>query len=259
MKRILITGANSYIGTSFENYLRQWPDKYQIDTVDMVDGTWRQKSFAGYNTIFHVAAIAHIRETRENAALYFNINHDLAVEAAKKAKAEGVNQFIFLSTMSVYGMTTGVITRDTALNPKTNYAKSKMLAEKSIVQLEDKDFTVAVLRPPMVYGKGCKGNYRTLQKWAKVLPFFPDIQNKRSMVEINTLCEYVKRLIDEVKGGLYFPQDSEYICTSQMVKKIAVENNHNLRLTKFFNPLLKILRCSIVEKVFGDLVYKGME
>lgn len=59
MKKILITGANSYIGTSFENYLKQWPDKYQVDTIDMIDGSWREKSFSGYDTVFHVSGIAH--------------------------------------------------------------------------------------------------------------------------------------------------------------------------------------------------------
>ncbi len=97
MKKILITGANSYVGTSFEKWLSQWPDKYHVDTIDMIDGTWREKSFVGYDVIFHVAGIAHIKETKENAHLYYEINRDLAFETAQKAKADGTKQFIFLS------------------------------------------------------------------------------------------------------------------------------------------------------------------
>lgn len=90
MKNILITGANSYVGVSFEKWISQWPDKYHVDTVDMIDGSWREKSFAGYDAVFHVAGIAHRKETKQNAHLYYEVNRDLAIETAKKAKAEGV-------------------------------------------------------------------------------------------------------------------------------------------------------------------------
>lgn len=159
MKKILITGANSYIGTSFEKYMAQWPEKYQVDTVDMIDGTWREKDFSGYDTVFHVAGIAHQKETQENAELYYKINRDLAFDTAVKAKTDGVKQFIFLSSMSVYGLETGVITKETVPTPKSNYGKSKLQAEELLNGLADETFKVAILRPPMVYGKGCKGNY----------------------------------------------------------------------------------------------------
>ena len=130
MKKILITGAGSYIGTSFENYMGQWSDEYSVDTVDMIDGSWRKKDFSGYDVVFHVAGIAHIKETKDNAELYYKVNRDMVIETAKKAKTEGVKHFVFLSSMSVYGMETGVITKDTEPNPNTNYGKSKLMAEK---------------------------------------------------------------------------------------------------------------------------------
>ena len=104
MKRILITGANSYIGTSFEKYVKQWPKEYTVDTIDMIKGTWKEKSFSGYDVVFHVAGIAHIKETKKNAPLYYKVNRDLTYEVAKKAKKEGIKQFVFLSSMSVYGI-----------------------------------------------------------------------------------------------------------------------------------------------------------
>lgn len=256
MKRILITGANSYIGTSFEKWVAQWPDKYSVDTVDMKDGSWKEKDFSKYDVVFHVAGIAHIKETKENQDLYYKVNRDLAYETAKKAKADGVKQFVFLSSMSVYGIETGVISKDTPLKPNSAYGKSKVEAEGFISGLASDVFKVATLRPPMVYGKGCKGNYQRLAKLAVKTPIFPDIDNKRSMIYIDNLCEFVRLLIDDCGAGLYFPQNDEYVKTSEMVKLIAEAHGKKIRMTKLFNPLLRLLRVSTVNKVFGYLVYE---
>lgn len=256
MKKILITGANSYIGTSFEKWIKQWSGDYSVDTVDMIDGTWREKSFSAYDVVFHVAGIAHIKETKENAELYYKVNRDLVYEVAKKAKAEGVKQFIFLSSMSVYGMETGIISKDTVPMPKSNYGKSKLQAEELIASLQDDDFNIAVLRPPMIYGKGCKGNYVRLEKFALKSPIFPKIENKRSMIYIDNLCEFVKQIIDDESKGLFLPQNDEYVCTSDMVREIAEANGKKIYMTKLFNPVLMILKIRTVNKVFGDLVYE---
>ncbi len=256
MKKILITGANSYIGTSFEEWLKQWPEDYLVDTVDMIDGTWREKNFLGYDVVFHVAGIAHIKETKENAELYYKVNRDLVYEVAQKSKAEAVKQFIFLSSMSVYGMETGIISKDTVPSPKSNYGKSKLQAEELIASLEDSIFKIAVLRPPMIYGKGCKGNYVRLEKFALKSPIFPNIKNNRSMIEINNLCEFVKLLIDNCSSGLFLPQNDEYVCTSDMVRTIAKSYGKKIHMTKLFNPLLRVVKVSTVNKVFGDLIYE---
>lgn len=256
MKKILITGANSYIGMSFEKWVAQYPDKYTVNTVDVKGGTWKGISFFGYDIVFHVAGIAHIKETKENADLYYKVNRDLAYEVAQKAKADGVKQFIFLSSMSVYGIESGVIDTNTPLNPKSNYGKSKMEAEKLIVPLNDDNFRIAILRPPMVYGKGCKGNYPRLVSLAVNTSIFPDVDNKRSMIYIDNLCEFIRLLVDDCASGLFFPQNSEYVCTSEMVKLISKVHGKRIYLMRVFNPLLRLLKISIVNKIFGDLVYE---
>lgn len=256
MKKILITGANSYIGTSFERWVSQYPDRYKVDTVDMKDGSWRDKDFSYYDVVFHVAGLAHVKETKKNCELYYIINRDLAYETAKKAKEEGVKQFIFLSTMSVYGMDKGIIYENTPLNPKSHYGKSKLQAEKLILQLEDDNFKIVILRPPMVYGKGCKGNYPKLSKAAQILPIFPDIENERSMLHIDNLCEFIRLMIDNEERGLFFPQNAEYVKTSEMVRLIAEVHGKKIRLTKVFNPIIKMMYgINVVNKVFGNLVY----
>ena len=215
MKKILITGANSYIGTSFEYYLQQWFDKYQVDTVDMIDGSWREKSFGGYDVVFHVAGIAHSdtgKISKEKEKLYYTVNTDLTIETAKKAKAAGVKQFNFMSSAIVYGESVPigkekVIKKDTLPEPANSYGNSKLLAENGIRVLNDDSFKVVILRPPMIYGKGCKGNYQTLVKFALKLPVFPYVKNQRSMLYIDNLCEFVRFMIENNESGIFFPQN----------------------------------------------------
>lgn len=262
MKKILITGANSYIGTSFEKYIKDnFSNQYQVDTIDMIDGSWREKSFAGYDSIFHVAGIAHQKETKKNAHLYYEVNRDLAIETATKAKNDGVKQFIFLSSMSVYGMDVGVITKETKPSPKTNYGKSKLQAEERIVLLSDEKFKVCVLRPPMVYGDGCKGNYGKIEKLVKKVNFFPRVQNMRSAIHVENLSSFIRILIDNEVGGCFFPQNKMYICTSSMAKQIAKENKKSLYLSYLLGFVVVCLRPfnTTMKKAFGNLVYKDTE
>ena len=259
MKRILITGANSYIGTSFEEYLKPYSDEYQVDTLDMLDKNWENYDFSSYDAVFHVAGIAHQKETIENAHLYYEVNRNLAYEVAKKSRQSGVNQFVFLSSMSIYGMSTGVITQNTKPNPKNHYGKSKLQAENAIKRLSHDNFKVAIVRPPMVYGKDCKGNYQLLRKFAVKIPFFPDFHNERSMIYIGNLCEFIKQVVDEKKQGEFCPQNAEYVCTSEMVKLIAQNNKKNLKSVKMFNPFIKTIPLSVLDKVFGKLVYDKID
>ena len=265
MKRILITGANSYIGTSFENYLSQWPDEYQVDTVDMVDGSWREKSFAGYDAVFHVAGIAHSnvgKVSSEQKALYYKVNTELTIETAQKAKQDGVKQFVFMSSASVYGDSAPigknkVITKDTVPQPANFYGDSKLQAEKGILPLNDGGFKVVILRPPMIYGKGCKGNYSVLSKLAKKLPLFPYVNNRRSMLYIDNFCEFVRLMIDNSESGIFLPQNKEYSNTSELVKLIGQAHGKKVRLIKGFTWALSIMShfTGLVNKAFGSFCY----
>ncbi|MBU3093188.1 NAD-dependent epimerase/dehydratase family protein [Clostridium sp. CF011] len=263
MKKILITGSNSYIGTSIEKYLEKYSDEYSTDTLDMKDDSWKEKDFTQYDVIFHVAGIAHVSSDPKMEELYYKVNRDLTVETAKKAKKAGVKQFIFMSSIIVYGDSSNVngeriIDKNTALISSNFYGDSKIQAEKGIKPLESDDFKIVILRPPMIYGKGSKGNYPKLAKLAQKLPVFPDIDNKRSMLHIDNLCEFIRLMIVNEESGLFFPQNSEYVKTSEMVKLIAESHGTRIRLTKIFNPLLRLmgLKVQTFSKVFGSLVYE---
>lgn len=265
MKKILITGANSYVGVSVENYLKQWPDDYRVDTLDMIDGSWKERCFQGYDSVFHVAGIVHQEQAKNDPAqaeLYDRVNTHLAVETARKAKAEGVRQFVFMSSASVYGLSAPVgkvvmITKDTPLKPADNYGISKAKAEEGLQKLADAQFRLAILRPPMIYGKGCKGNYQTLAKLARKLPVFPWVENQRSMLYMDNLAEFVRLVIDDVADGIFCPQNNEYVNTSDMVNRIAHANGKGILMIKGFTWALKILAhvTGIVDKAFGSLCY----
>jgi UDP-glucose 4-epimerase len=260
MKRVLITGKNSYIGTSLENWLMREPDQYKVDTVDMKDGSWKEKDFSSYDVVFHVAGIAHVSTDPKMEDLYYKVNRDLTIETAEKAKAEGVKQFIFMSSIIVYGDSSSskrVIDRNTVPTPSNFYGNSKLQAEEGIKDLESDDFKIVVLRPPMIYGKGSKGNYPRLANMAKKIPVFPDIDNERSMLHIDNLCEFIKVMIDYEESGVYFPQNKEYVKTSELVKTIAEVHGKKIWMISWMNWLIRmIFGIGIVNKVFGNLVYE---
>lgn len=265
MKRILIAGKDSYVGTSLEKWVSRWPEKYQVDTLD-TKGDWKTKSFEGYDVIFSVAGIAHVNAKKKMEPLYYRINRDLTIALAKKAKQDKVKQFIFMSSLIVYGNSTPIgvkeyITKDTVPKPANFYGDSKLQAENGICPLQSEDFNVVILRPPMIYGPGCKGNLPKLAKFAKYSPIFPDIENERSMLYIDNLCEFVRLVIDNEEKGIFFPQNEETVCTTELVKSLAEFQGKKIHTTKFFNPLLKLAskKNNYVKKIFGNLVISPNE
>ena len=265
MRKILITGADSYVGTHVEQHLQKWPERYRTDTVDMTDDRWKDIDFSGYDTVFHVAGIAHSDAgciSRARRAEYFRVNTQLAIETAQKAKADGVKQFIFMSSAIVYGDSapigkSRVITKDTPINPSSFYGDSKAKAEAGLLPLQDDDFAVVILRCPMIYGKDSKGNYEKLSALARHLPFFPLVENSRSMLYIDNLSELVRLLADDGARGIFWPQNSTYTNTSQMVQLIAAAHGKKMPLIKGFTWLLKLLShlTGVVNKAFGNLCY----
>lgn len=264
-RKILITGAGSYIGESVKAWLLRNPDKYEVETLDMLGGGWRSFGFSGYDAVYHVAGLAHAdvgKVTEGQKQLYYKVNTDLAVETAERAKEAGVKQFIFMSSMIVYsGCKGNVVTAQTEPQPMNFYGDSKWQADQKIRALEDGRFKVAILRPPMIYGKGSKGNYPELAKLAVKLPVFPIVKNKRSMLHIDNLCQFVKLMIDNEESGVFFPQNGEYTNTSDMVQIIAEMKGKRIIMLPFTNLPVKMLGKipgkigGLAEKAFGDFAY----
>lgn len=271
MKRILITGVNSYLGNRIETYLKRYNEKtgeerYQIEKLSVRNGLPETADFGTYDAILHVAGIAHVDIsglTEEEKKEYYRVNCDLAIETAKKARQDGCGQFVYFSSVIVYGdggkEGKRHITKETPLSSDNCYGDSKIRAEKGLKSLSSADFCTAILRIPFVYGPDCRGNYNSLKKIAGLVPFFPDYPNQRSMIYVENLAEFVRRLIEEGKGGIFFPQNEEYVTTAQMVREIGRANGKKIRLWKWLNPLVTLaLHCpgkpgKLAKKAFGSL------
>lgn len=260
-KRVLIVGKSSYIGRQLEQYVvdQRLEDNIQVDKISVRDENWKKIDLGIYDSIVFLSALVHENGKGKSAKQFKEINSKLPYEFAKKAKKEGCSHFIFFSSISIYGKECGVITNDTKPSPQTYYGKSKWLAEKYLQTLEDNRFYLAILRPPMVYGEQCRGNYAKLEKWVNYLPIFPKCNNKRSMVSIQYLSQFVLECIQEKKSGIFFPQDSYYHCTSELVKQIGNKQGKKVYIVSGFQGMIAFLQKQdgkigkIANKIFGDL------
>lgn len=269
MKHILVIGKNSYIGTSFQKYAAVYAPELKVTLVGARDEAWKSVDFGGYDVVVHVAGKAHAdigNVTEEVKQEYYDVNYKLAVEVAHTAKEAGVRQFIYPSSMIIYGESAPVgkkkvITRDTLPEPSNFYGDSKLQADLAIQELATENFKTAVLRLPMVYGEGSKGNYPILAKMAKKLPFFPEIKNERSMLYIGNLCEFLREIIENGDGGVFYPQNAEYTVTSEMVSLIADVVGKKLHLSSFLAPFVRLAGKmpgkigQLSNKAFGNCVY----
>ena len=252
MKRVLITGANSFVGTNIEKWLLKTPDEFEVDTVDTMNEVWKTADFTKYDAIFHVAGIAHVDPKPEMAPLYYKVNRDLAIEIAKWAKENGVKQFIYMSSKIVFhaskSLKGDVVTKTTEPNPNDFYGDSKLQAEKGLMALAEpevsegsnvsKGFKMCILRPPMIYGLNNKGNLPRLAWLAQRVPVFPAWHNQRSMIHVNNLAEFIKQIILRDMSGTFYPQNKDYSDTVELIRYFAKKYNHKVWITSLLNPFV---------------------
>lgn len=272
-KRVLVTGTSGYLGTSFKQYMEKIngnmpQDLWHVTFVSMRNENWKEMDLSEYDVILHTAAIVHRKEEPDMEQLYFDVNCELTKELAKKAKADllaaesatGTKrsmQFVFLSTMSVYGIVSGRIHADTKPNPSNFYGKSKLAAEVALQELEAENFVITTVRPPMIYGRECTGNYSLLEKLATKIPFFPKSNNQRSMLYIDNLSEFLRLVMEKEVSGVFCPQNEEFVNTSEMVALIRKSYGKSGVTVPGFGWLLNILagKINLFAKVFGTLTY----
>lgn len=262
MKKVLITGANSFVGMNIEKWLLASTDeKFEVDTVDTMNEAWKAVDYSKYDSVFHVAGIAHVDPKPEMAPLYYKVNRDLAIEVAKWAKEHGVKQFIYMSSRIVYraskSMKGNVTTPETLPNPNDFYGDSKLQAENGLKELACDTFKICILRPPMIYGPGNKGNLPRLAELARKTPLFPAWHNKRSMLHVSNLAEFVKQLIMREMEGTFYPQNMELSDTVEIVRIFAEQAGHKVWFTRLFNPLVWLgsFFLSPIPKMFADSYY----
>ena len=257
MKKILILGNDGYIGSHVEAWLKQYDDLV-VSGICIKNDVWKKTSFQGYDVIVDTVGIAHIQPKKELEKLFYSINTDLTIALCEKAKESGVGQFIFLSSMNVFGDDCGIITSTKNPKPSSFYGDSKLKADLKIQAMNSTSFKVASVRPPAVYGKGCKGNFPILVKYAAKLPIFPDYNQKKSMIFIDNLCEFIRLLIVNNSLGLYHPQNEKYTSTTQMVREIAKAEGNRIYFTKMFNSILYLFEKKIktINRAFSNDAYE---
>lgn len=255
---ILIIGKNSYIGKNLKAWLNQYPEKYKTSTISVRDDRWKSYDFSKFDTVINCAGVAHINNIQEGMKnLFYSVNRDLVYELGKKAKNDGVSHFIHLSSMNVYGDYCDNITDRDVVNPTSFYGDSKLQGDFELEKLKDNSFVISYIRPPFVYGKDCSGNFKTISKIAHLTPIFPDYKNKKSMIYIDNLCEFIRLILDDKKGGVFTPQNKELISTTDLVAEIAINNNKKILFTKLFNWILKLgnKKFKTIRRAFGNDCY----
>ncbi len=257
MKNILIIGKNSYLANCFAKRLDKCGN-YKFDMISAKDDAWRKTDYSKYDSVVIFSGIVHRKENKSDEKLYYAVNSQLSCDICKTAKQSGAKQLVFLSTMSVFGKLDGIITDKTPLLPNTLYGKSKLSGERAVLEQSDKNFNVAVVRPPMVYGKNCTGNYARLSSLVKKAPFFPQIENKRSMIYEENLSEFLRLLCESGAGGIYHPQNHEYVQTSEMARLICKNVDKKFKATRLFNIFVRLLSRFVptFKKLFGTLCYE---
>ena len=246
----VITGQNGYVGTALRAWLEK--DGYEVRRVG-VRGETDENIFENADVVIHTAGIVHNKKADD--ALYDAVNTALTKKLALLAKNSGVRHFIFFSTMAVYGMTEGRIDRQTVPSPKNGYGKSKLAAEKLLLEMQTDDFKVTILRSPMVYGRGCPGNYALLSGLCKKVHIFPDVKNKRSLIYIGNLCDCVERVIKDGITGIIHPQNAEYVNTADMCRYIAAYSGKKVFFSRLLGAVVPHLGISVAKKAFGSLYY----
>lgn len=262
MKKVLITGAGSYVGESVREYIMKTAgDQFEIDAVDTFGDNWKKADYTKYDVVYHVAGIAHVNADSKMEPLYYKVNRDLTIEVAKHAKAAGVKQFIFMSSMIVFHesqkLGTEMLTLDTKPKPNGFYGDSKLQAENGLKELDCPTFKICILRPPMIYGPNSKGNFLRLGWLATKTPIFPAYHNKRSMLYVDNLAEFVKQIILREKSGIYYPQNKELADTVEIAEFFAQKYNHKMWVSRIFNPFVWLGSFVLVQfsKMFASYYY----
>jgi len=267
---ILITGSTGFLGSKLCEHLR---GKQQFCTLARrnadicIDFNQRfniASQLSGVSTIVHCAARAHHTEDRGISEQYFAINFEATKQLADQAKAAGVKRFVFISTIKVVTESSLDVAIDESMppNPADDYAKSKYLAEQYLLSIVNANFEVVILRLPLMYGKGQKGNLQQLQQWLqsnRPLPLGAIKHNTRSLLFIgNAIAAIEWAICNKTKHTTFHLADKQPISTYQLVALMKQYLQSNSRI--FAVPLVVLQLCLAIlnkadayQKLCGNL------
>ncbi|MFC2098661.1 NAD-dependent epimerase/dehydratase family protein [Bacteroidota bacterium] len=258
MTKILITGANSFVGTNFKIYSRY----RDVEEISLLNNEPEDIDFSKYNVVIHLAAIVH-QSKKITKSEYFQINKDLCLRVADNAKKAGISQFIFLSTVKVYGKfipESGLLNEDSKCVPGDFYAQSKYEAEIGLIKRGDMNFTVSIIRTPLVYGERVKANMLRMVKLVDTNPLLPfgRMENKRDFTYIENLVSFIDQIISKNASGIFIVKDEKAISTTDLVNYLSKHLGRKVtlfKLPKLFRKFCTFFAPDVMDRLYGSLEF----
>jgi nucleoside-diphosphate-sugar epimerase len=263
--KILITGKNGFIGEALFTLLQQQNHQVRgtvrnerqenknqniVAIGDIGLATDWKSALSDIEVVIHLANRAHIlnEKVRDSLSIFREVNVEGTIQLAKQAVESGVKRFIFVSSIKVNGENTSQypFTESDRPNPRDPYAVSKLEAEIALREIAQKSsMEIVIIRPPLVYGQGVKGNYQRLVclvEWGVPLPF-SSIKNKRSLISLDNLIQFLAEAVahPSVVNQTLLVADKKDLSTPELIEKIAASIGKPARLFPFPIKLLKAL------------------
>ena len=275
---VLVTGAGGFIGRHLEPVLesRGWtirravrtegtgPNDVLIESIGPATD-WRD-ALEGVDAVVHLAARVHHPNEEHAIDLYRNVNVEGTLHLARSAARMGVRQFVFISSILVNGRSTegrGPFSEVDVLTPRGVYGISKAAAEAGLREMaQDQDMRITVVRPPLVYGAGAKGNFDLLARAVmRGIPLpFGLIRNRRAFVSVENLSSFiVDRLAKDNMGfDVFLVADAEQVSTPEFVRRLAKAAGAASRLLpvpiSILSPMLRFSgRPEAYDSIVGSL------
>jgi nucleoside-diphosphate-sugar epimerase len=264
MYKVLVTGGSGFIGQAVckalsdlkysvccavrnKDIISQLPNVKYVSVGDLyLIRDWKDL-LTGYDCVIHCAGIAEQKSTISKK-IYIQINTIATTKLAEQCVIVGVKKFIFLSSISVMGnhTTNKRFTYSDKANPLGFYAESKYEAENELLKINDKtNLEVIIIRPPIVYGFGAKGNIDRITKLLKLrLPLpFGLIKNKKSFISVDNLVDVLICCIrrPNLKGKVFLVSDDEDVSLNNFLQNITREMGYRLLIFPFPIFLLKLI------------------
>ena len=255
MKKVLLTGANGFVGSYFKTH---YHEVFQIAPFSFLKDDFEGLCLKSIEVVVHLSALVHQMGGSDNEAMYERINVRQTLQLAQKAKKSGVAHFIFMSSVKVYGEESdSVYDEDSVCYPLDAYGKSKLKAERALQNIESERFKVSIIRTPIVYGFAVKANMLNLMRLIDKMPILPlgGIENRRSMVYIGNLCAIISAIIQSEKSGIFLCKDEETLSTTKLISMIALAKDKKIFLLSlpFFAFLLQKFKPSFYKRLYLSL------
>lgn len=256
MLTVAVTGANGFVGQRFMKYKTE---RYRLIPVSLRDVKPESINLKDADVVVHLAGKAHDMSLQDEQ-VYMNINYELTKALANHALRSGVKHFIYVSSVKVYGEGGDeALNENSDCHPEDPYGKSKLKAEQYLQSIQNDSFVVSIVRPPVVYGPGVKGNIIRLLAAVDKGSMLPlgNTRNRRTMVFLDNLIELIHRIIDNRAAGIFVAGDRQPLSTDGLIRIIGDKLGKKTKLISvpgFMRKLMSMVKPGLYKRLFGSFV-----